>query len=119
MMTAGPVRTSAAGAAEAYSCRGNRAHLHQRGIKAVIPEKKDQTAHRKKKSRHVTHDAGLYTERNTVERPINKLKAWRGIATRCDKAPRELPRRTPPPRLHDLDQGLHPNHTMITTDYRP
>lgn len=32
------------------------------------------------------HDTGvavdLYKERNTVERLINKLKAWRGIATR-------------------------------------
>lgn len=33
------------------------------------------------------HDAGLYAERNTVERLINKLKAWRGIATRYDKTP--------------------------------
>ncbi|MFE4627386.1 hypothetical protein [Streptomyces mirabilis] len=29
----------------------------------------------------------LCKERNTVERRINKLKAWRGIATRCDKTP--------------------------------
>jgi transposase len=33
----------------------------------------------------VFHDATLYKERNTVERLINKLKAWRGIATRYDK----------------------------------
>ncbi|MDX6430988.1 MAG: hypothetical protein QOE54_3354 [Streptosporangiaceae bacterium] len=33
------------------------------------------------------HDAVLYKERNTVERLINKLKAWRGIATRYDKTP--------------------------------
>ncbi|MEU7555107.1 IS5/IS1182 family transposase, partial [Streptomyces sp. NPDC044571] len=26
-------------------------------------------------------------QRNTVERLINKLKAWRGIATRYDKSP--------------------------------
>jgi transposase len=26
-------------------------------------------------------------ERNTLERLINKLKAWRGIATRYDKTP--------------------------------
>ncbi|GAB3178684.1 hypothetical protein GCM10027259_25680 [Micromonospora palomenae] len=32
--------------------------------------------------RPVSHDAALYKERNTVERPIKKLKAWRGIATR-------------------------------------
>ena len=37
--------------------------------------------------RPVSHDADLYKERNTVERLINKLKAWRGIATRYDKTP--------------------------------
>ncbi len=31
--------------------------------------------------------ADLYKERNTVERLINKLKAWRGIAARYDKTP--------------------------------
>jgi transposase len=57
----------------------------------VIPEKVDQAANRKKKGsrggRPVSHDADLYKERNTVERLINKLKAWRGIATRYDKTP--------------------------------
>lgn len=33
------------------------------------------------------HDADVYKERYTVERLINKLKAWRGIATRYDKTP--------------------------------
>ncbi|MGY5090393.1 IS5/IS1182 family transposase, partial [Streptomyces sp. 900105755] len=70
---------------------GNRAHLRKRHIKAVIPEKRDQAANRKKKSsrggRPVGHDAELYKERNTVERLINRLKAWRGIATRFDKTP--------------------------------
>ncbi len=73
----------------ANSSRGNRAHLRKRRIKAVIPKKKDQAANRKKKGsqggRPVSHDADLYKERNTVERQINKLKAWRGIATRYDK----------------------------------
>ncbi|MFE3263521.1 transposase [Streptomyces sp. NPDC059215] len=74
-----------------YSSRGNRAHLGKRGIKPVIPEKMDQAANRKKKGsrggRPVGHDAALYKERNTLERLINKLKAWRGIATRYDKIP--------------------------------
>lgn len=51
----------------------------------------NQAANRKKKGRQggwlVSHDAELYKARNTVERLINKLKAWRGIATRYDKAP--------------------------------
>jgi transposase len=63
----------------------------KRQIKAVIPEKKDRAANRKRKghkgSRPVNHNADLYKERNTVERLINKLKAWRGIATRYDKTP--------------------------------
>lgn len=84
-------RPDAVAADKAYSSRGNRAHLRRRGIKAVIPEKKDQATNRKKKGseggRPVSHDTGLYKERNTVERLINKLKAWRGIATRYDKTP--------------------------------
>jgi transposase len=55
----------------------------------VIPEKKDQAANRKMKGsgggRPVSHDAALYKERNAVERLINKLKAWRGIATRTTR----------------------------------
>lgn len=82
-------RPDAVAGDKAYSSRGNHAHLRKRRIKAVIPEKKDQAADRKKKSsqggRPVSHDADPYKERNTVERLINKLKAWRGIATRYDK----------------------------------
>ncbi len=84
-------RPDAVAGDKAYSSRGNRAHLRKRGIKPVIPEKVDQAANRKKKGsrggRPVGHDADLYKERNTVERLINKLKAWRGIATRYDKTP--------------------------------
>lgn len=49
-------------------------------MKAVIPEKKGSRG-----SRPVSRDVDLYWARNTVERLINKLKAWRGIATRYDK----------------------------------
>jgi transposase len=84
-------RPDAVAADKAHSSRCKRAHLRRRGIKAVIPEKRDQAANRKKKGsrggRPVSHDADLYKERNTVERLINKLKAWRGIATRYDKIP--------------------------------
>ncbi|TWE20623.1 DDE family transposase [Kitasatospora atroaurantiaca] len=85
------IRPDAVAGDKAYSSRGNRAHLRKRRIKVVIPEKKDQAANRKKKGsrggRPVSHDADLYKARNTVERLINKLKAWRGIATRYDKTP--------------------------------
>jgi transposase len=30
-------------------------------------------------------DAGLYAKRNVVERCVNRLKQWRGIATRYEK----------------------------------
>lgn len=76
---------------KAYSSRANRVYLHRRHIKAVIPEKVDQASNRKKKGqrggRPVSHDADLYKDRNTVERCINKLKEWRGLATRYDKTP--------------------------------
>jgi transposase len=84
-------RPGAVAADKAYSSRANRAHLRKRGIKAVIPEKVDQAAHRKKRrqagGRPVSHDAELYKERNTVERCINQIKAWRGLAMRSDKRP--------------------------------
>jgi transposase len=84
-------RPDAVAGDKAYSSCGNRAHLCEHHIKAVIPEKKDQAANRKKKGsrggRPVSHDADLHKERNTVERLINKLKAWLGIATRYDKSP--------------------------------
>lgn len=84
-------RPGAVAGDKAYSSRGNRAHLRKRHIKAVIPEKKDHAANRTKKGsrggRPVSHDADLHKERNTVERLINKLKAWRGIATPYDKSP--------------------------------
>jgi len=84
-------RPGAVAADKAYSSRANRAHLRKHRIKAVIPEKNDQAANRKKKGsrggRPVTFDAGLYRDRNTVERLINRLKDWRGIATRFDETP--------------------------------
>ena len=84
-------RPGAVAADKAYSSRASRAYLRKRSIKAVIPEKKDQAASRKRKGskggRPVGHDTALYKDRNTVERLINRLKAWRGIATQFDKTP--------------------------------
>jgi transposase len=83
-------RPDAGAADKAYSSRAHRSYLRKRGIKAVIPEKKVQAANRKKKGSRggrTRHDGDLYKERNTVERLINKLKAWLGIATRYDKTP--------------------------------
>jgi transposase len=84
-------RAGAVAADKAYSSRGNRIHLRKRNIRAIIPEKRDQAANRKRKGRRggwpVTHNSDLYKGRNTVERLVNKLKAWREIATRYDKTP--------------------------------
>lgn len=84
-------RPGAVAADKAYSARGTRAYLRRRRIRAVIPEKADQAANRKKKGtrggRPVSHDAQLYRDRNSVERAINKIKSWRGLATRYDKTP--------------------------------
>lgn len=77
---------------KAYSAKANRAYLRRRGIRAVIPVKEDQKAHRRKRGsvggRPPAFDAGRYKERNTVERCFNKLKQYRAVATRYDKRER-------------------------------
>lgn len=74
---------------KAYSSRAIRALLRRRGIRAVIPQPIDQVAKRKRRGRSSgrppTFDREAYKRRNTVERCINKLKQWRGLATRYDK----------------------------------
>ncbi len=68
---------------------GHDAHgrlLRRRGISHTIPQRRD---HRLKKAaragRPPGFDAALYARRNVVERCVNKLKQWRGIATRFEK----------------------------------
>jgi transposase len=84
-------RPAAVAADKAYSSKANRAYLRRRAITAVIPEKSDQQANRKKKGsaggRPVGFDPERYQQRNTVERCFQKIKTWRGLATRYDKAP--------------------------------
>lgn len=74
---------------KAYSSRAIRTDLRRRGIRAVIPQPVDQIAKRKKRGRSggrpPAFDKTAYRQRNTVERCINKLKQWRGLATRYDK----------------------------------
>ncbi|MFI8986319.1 hypothetical protein ACIG63_14865 [Streptomyces antimycoticus] len=66
-----------------------RNHLRRRGIRAVIPERADQQANRRQRGRTggrpPVFDRETYKQRNTVERCINRLKRWRGIATRYEK----------------------------------
>lgn len=63
--------------------------LAGRGIKAVIPQKKDEIAARKRKGsvggRPPAFNAETYKIRNVVERHFNHVKQWRSLATRYDK----------------------------------
>ncbi|WP_442943847.1 hypothetical protein [Nocardia sp. NBC_00508] len=55
----------------------------------MIPERRDQVAHRKRKGRAggraPSFDTETYKRRNVVERAFNKAKHWRAVATRYDK----------------------------------
>ncbi|WP_408058550.1 IS5 family transposase [Streptomyces niveus] len=82
-------RPDAVLADKAYSSRAIREHLRKRGIRAVIPVPADQQGHRLRRGsrggRPPAFDRDAYKQRNTVERCINRLKQWRGIATRYEK----------------------------------
>jgi transposase len=74
---------------KAYTGRPNRELLQAHGVTVVIPEKADAIARRKAKGscggRPLDFNVEDYKNRNVVERAFNKLKNWRGIATRYDK----------------------------------
>jgi transposase len=74
---------------KAYSSRGFRAYLRKRGIGHTIPEKTDQQQHRHNRGsrggRPPASDRRIYRQRNIIEPCFNRLKAFRGIATRYEK----------------------------------
>ena len=74
---------------KAYSHPSTRRSLRKRRIPHTIPERSDQVEHRKRKGsaggRPPAFDKDIYRQRNTVERGFNRIKQWRGIATRYDK----------------------------------
>jgi transposase len=74
---------------KAYSHPSTRSHLRALKIPHTIPERIDQIGRRKAKGsaggRPASFDHLIYKWRNTAERGFNRLKQWRGIATRYDK----------------------------------
>ncbi|MFJ5788289.1 transposase, partial [Streptomyces hydrogenans] len=72
-----------------YSSRKIRSYLRRRGIAHTIPERADQILGRLNRGtrggRPPRFDRGVYRRRNVVERCFNRLKQWRGLATRYDK----------------------------------
>ncbi|QIK04785.1 IS5 family transposase [Streptomyces sp. ID38640] len=73
----------------AYSSRAIRDHLRKRGIREVIPVPADRRGHRLRRGslggRPPAFDREMYKQRNTVERCIDRLKQWRGLATRYER----------------------------------
>ena len=72
------IRPDAVAADKGYSYPSLRRYLRRRGIRAVIPSKSDQP-------RRPSFDKAAYSERNQVERSVNRLKGWRRVATRYEK----------------------------------
>lgn len=69
-----------------YSYPSCRRELRRRGIAVTIPERSDQRARRAgRPGRTLAFDKAAYRRRNVVERCINRLKQWRGVATRYEK----------------------------------
>ncbi|GGS45186.1 IS5 family transposase [Streptomyces griseoviridis] len=73
----------------AYFSRAIRSHSRRRGARAVIPQPSDQIGHRLRRGRlggrPPSFSSEAYKQRNRVERCINRLKQWRGLATRTDE----------------------------------
>ena len=72
-----------------YSYPRCRQLLRQRQIPHTIPQRREQRAQRAQRAsrpgRPLTFDKAIYARRNVVERRINRLKQWRGLATRYEK----------------------------------
>lgn len=82
-------RPEAVIADKAYSHPSTRQAMRHRRIRFISPERNDQIARRVAKGSHggrpPTFDTDLYKQRNVVERCFNRLKQFRGLATRYAK----------------------------------
>jgi transposase len=69
-----------------YSYPRCRRLLRERQIPHTIPERSDQRKRRAiRPGRPLVFDQTIYARRNVIERCINRLKQWRGLATRYEK----------------------------------
>lgn len=69
-----------------YSYPRFRQLLRQRQIPHTIPERRDRRIRRATRpGGPLAFDKTIYARRNVVERCINRLKQWRGLATRYEK----------------------------------
>jgi transposase len=60
--------------------------LRRRQIKRTIPERRDQRTQRAvRPGRPLLFDQAVYARRIVVERCVNRLRQWRGVATRYEK----------------------------------
>lgn len=77
--TAWPDQPAKVAGDKGYSAGWLREWLVERGIKPVIPHKKNE------KGRSKRFDKTTYRKRNIVERCVNSLKWFRRVATRYEK----------------------------------
>ena len=73
------LKAAAVLADKAYDNNAIRAQIAEAGMQAVIPSKRDR-------KRPIPHDKEAYRLRNRIERCFGKLKQFRRIATRYDRA---------------------------------
>ncbi|MFE3560559.1 IS5 family transposase [Streptomyces sp. NPDC059193] len=71
----------------AYSSRAIQSHLRRRGVRAVIPRRSATACGEDAEAAARPASTPIYKQRNSIEHCINRLKQWRGLATRCDKSP--------------------------------
>lgn len=76
-------RPSALAGDKGYSYRHVRQWLRKRGIRAVIPQRRDQLRHHR--GRPLKFSPEEYRRRNVIERAVGWLKERRRIATRYEK----------------------------------
>jgi transposase len=65
-----------------YSHPSVRRALARRGVRAVVPRRRDQ---RPGDGHHTPLDRATYRERNRIERLIERLKQHRRVATRSER----------------------------------